>query len=211
MAIERESTTQNSFIRVKALPVKRIPATTSRFPIAIVPITGCECHCVWWPSSSYFGLFNMGSFSGFEAKYQQLRKHFPKYYKYVRRRNFSSFSSCDSLSSSDVCRSSTLSDSSRGSSISEDKNESSRKSGSQCFFSGHSGNMFSVKVATSCSLNEFFQHFVCWHSQISTLMSLTWFYQNQYTCFGNPLDLRNFFTNRYKYTRIPWDKLGFQL
>ena len=145
----------------------------------------------------------MGSFSGFEAKYQQLRKHFPKYYKHVRRRNFFFVFSCDSLSSSDVCRSSTLSDSSRGSSISEDKNESSRKSGSQCFFSGHSGNMFSVKVATSCSLNEFFQHFVCWHSQISTLMSLTWFHQNQYTCFGNPLDLRNFFTNRCKYTRIP--------
>ena len=74
---------------------------------------------------------------------------------------FSSPSSCDSLSSSDVSRSSTLNDSSTGSSILEDKNESSRKSGSQCFLSASHG-----------SLHEFYHQFVCWHSQISTLMSL---------------------------------------
>ena len=48
MATERESTSQNSFIRVKVLPVKEILAATSRFPSAIVPITACELHCVCW-------------------------------------------------------------------------------------------------------------------------------------------------------------------
>ena len=40
---------------------------------------------------------------------------------------------------------------------------------------------------------------------------LTWLHQNRYTFFGYPLDLRSFFTNRYKYTRSFWCNLGFHL
>ena len=85
---------------------------------------------------------------------------------------FSSSSSSDSSLSSDVSRSPAFNDSSRGSSISEDKNESSRKSGSHCFLSGHSGTCFTSKEPHHGSVHEFCHPFVCWHSQYSTSMSL---------------------------------------
>ena len=157
LAIERKSTSQNSFIRVEVLPVKRILAATSRFPSTIVPITGCERHCVWWPSthinvtSSKLPLtliFSIwAAFLHLKQNINSCESISKKTINFHDEEILSLSSSCDSSSSSNGSRSSTFNYSSRGSSISEDKNESSRKSGSQCSLSGHSGNMFSVKLA----------------------------------------------------------------
>ena len=46
LAIGRGSMSQNPFIRVEVLPVNRMLTATSRFPSAIMSITGCERYYV---------------------------------------------------------------------------------------------------------------------------------------------------------------------
>ena len=173
---------QNPFVRVKVLPVKRMLTASSRFPSAIMSITGCECHYVWWPSTH----FNVTASKlpvtlvfSIRTAFLHLKQNINSCESISQNtinmhdeEIFSSSSSSDSSLSSDVSRSPAFNDSSRGSSISEDKNESSRKSGSHCFLSGHSGTCFTSKEPHHGSVHEFCHPFVCWHSQYSTLMSL---------------------------------------